>query len=60
MITTIWHKLSVGSLEDARQRSSANPLSIQIVVLLCPEEVVPHGKGITSPVLLTSVRKVLQ
>jgi protein-tyrosine phosphatase len=47
MITRIWHRLSVGSLEDARQLSSANPLGIQIVLSLCPEEVLPHGKGIT-------------
>lgn len=39
MITRIWHRLSVGSLEDARRLAPANPLGIKTVVSLCPGEV---------------------
>jgi protein-tyrosine phosphatase len=46
MITRIWQRLSVGSLDDARRLASANPLGIATVVSLCPEEVGPRGKGI--------------
>ncbi len=46
MITRIWQRLSVGSLDDARRLASANPSGIATVVSLCPEEVVPRGKGI--------------
>ena len=46
MITKIWHRLSVGSLDDAKSLASANPLGIKTVVSLCPEKVVPHDNNI--------------
>jgi len=46
MITRIWHRLSVGSLEDARRLASANPLGIKTVVSLCPGEVTPRDERI--------------
>lgn len=38
MITRIWQRLSVGSLQDAGHLASANPLGITTVLSLCPEE----------------------
>jgi dual specificity phosphatase 12 len=46
MITKIWHRLSVGSLEDARRLASPNPLGIKTVVSLCPGEVTPRDDRI--------------
>jgi protein-tyrosine phosphatase len=38
MVTRIWQRLSVGSLQDAGHLASANPLGITTVLSLCPEE----------------------
>jgi protein-tyrosine phosphatase len=46
MITKIWQRLSVGSLEDARSLAAANPSGIKTVVSLCPDEVVPLNNKI--------------
>jgi protein-tyrosine phosphatase len=46
LITRIWQRLALGSLDDARRLASANTLGITKVVSLCPEEVVPRGEGI--------------
>jgi protein-tyrosine phosphatase len=46
MVTKIWHRLSVGSLEDAKHLASANPSGIRTVVSLCPGEVTPRDDRI--------------
>lgn len=37
MITRIWQRLSVGSLQDAEHLATANPLGITSVLSLCPK-----------------------
>lgn len=46
MITRIWHRLSVGSLEDARRLASSNPSGIRTVLSLCPGEIAPRDDRI--------------
>lgn len=46
MITKIWWRLNLGSLEDAKRLASANPLGIRTVISLCPGEIAPRAKGI--------------
>jgi protein-tyrosine phosphatase len=46
MITRIWQRLSLGSLQDAKQLSNANPLGFSTVLSLCPEEPFPKRQSI--------------
>ena len=46
MITRVWRRLSIGSLNDARRLASENTSGITTVISLCPEDVVTHGKGV--------------
>jgi protein-tyrosine phosphatase len=47
MMTRVWDRLNVGSLKDAEQLASANPMGITTVVSLCPEEVLHRADNIS-------------
>jgi len=46
MVTKVWHRLSVGSLEDAERLAMANPSGIKTVISFCNGEVLPQRDGI--------------
>lgn len=47
MITKVWKRaLYVGSLKDAAQLASANPMKIAAVLSLCPEQIEPRSPSI--------------
>jgi protein-tyrosine phosphatase len=45
VITQVWERLYIGSLNDAKRLNADNPASITTVVSLCPE-LLPKAKGI--------------
>lgn len=48
MITKVWERaLYVGSLKDAEQLGSANPMGITDILSLCPEEVLHRADNIS-------------
>jgi len=46
MLTKVWQRLNVGSLDDAKRLATANPSGIKTVVTFCHGEVLPQAQGI--------------